>query len=525
MQTPHRLSVIMAGIAILISACSAPVKVKEIVPSPPSGLVYSTAVPLLLRQLEQWESPASRGDATAVERYNYLVARLIQAIDSASLNPWSGSITVSDAEGSYQLSARAPVGVSTGRGQLTPTDSMQIKGEFGELQPINRGLGATLVSARSFAGIGHTQIRQNVPVRNVTAIIRFQTKQRAELVLLDPLQTETVQLRGKSQKLAAHYSAAMQVSLAKSRIDRLGFKRLLNPSRYDNTANLNFLQPYDPNRIPLLLVHGLDSTPATFGPMYLNLVNDPEIRRRYQFWVFSYPSGYPYHYSASLLRRELNEVLQEYPQHKGIVIMGHSMGGVISKLMLTNSGEKLWVKAFGKTPGQTRWNGPSRGLLENTLVFEDRKDIDRAVFFSAPHRGSNLAIHPIARMISSLVKMPGTLADARNTTLSFITADQAGLFLQSAPNSISTLSPKNPFVLAVNEIPPTKRVPHHTVVGDRGKGDTPQSSDGVVPYWSAHMSTAVSEKIVPSGHSSHAHPEGIEEARRILHLHLREHGY
>jgi hypothetical protein len=38
---------------------------------------------------------------------------------------------------------------------------------------------------------------------------------------------------------------------------------------------------------------------------------------------------------------------------------------------------------------------------------------------------------------------------------------------------------------------------HHSIIGDRGKGDTPNSSDGVVPYWSSHLATAKSEKIVP----------------------------
>ena len=100
------------------------------------------------------------------------------------------------------------------------------------------------------------------------------------------------------------------------------------------------------------------------------------------------------------------------------------------------------------------------------------------------------------------------------------TADIAGLTMSSAPNSIGTLSPNNPFVREINKIPITPRVPYHTIAGDRGKGDTPDSSDGVVAYWSSHLDGAVSEKIVPSGHGSHENPEGIEEARRILKLHL-----
>ncbi len=109
---------------------------------------------------------------------------------------------------------------------------------------------------------------------------------------------------------------------------------------------------------------------------------------------------------------------------------------------------------------------------------------------------------------------------------SVVTADAASLQLQRAPNSVDTLSPDNRFVKEVNKLPIAPGIPHHSVMGDRGKGGNkdrtkPVSSDGIVPYWSSHLDGAVSEKIVPSNHSAHQHPEGIAEARRILHLHLK----
>jgi hypothetical protein len=189
--------------------------------------------------------------------------------------------------------------------------------------------------------------------------------------------------------------------------------------------------------------------------------------------------------------------------------------------MVTDAGDSLWLKAFGKPPSKTPMMGPSKKLLEEILIFENRSEIDRAIFFSAPHRGSDLATHWIGSAFARLIRVPGLIADVRNVALSVATADQAGLLIQAAPNSIGTLSPKNPFVLAVNKIPITPGVEYHSVIGDRGKGDTPDSSDGVVPYWSSHLPGAASEKVVPSGHGSHVHPEGIEEASRILKLHLK----
>ena len=154
------------------------------------------------------------------------------------------------------------------------------------------------------------------------------------------------------------------LGMSKTRVDKLGLARLLRPSRYNDTANLNFMQPYDPKRIPVLFVHGLDSTPATFAPMYFKLLQDPEIRENYQFWVFSYPSGYPYPYSASLLRRELDEVKRDYPGHKNMVIVGHSMGSLISRLMVTDAGDKLWVRAFGHKPSETKCHRPQPGAAD-----------------------------------------------------------------------------------------------------------------------------------------------------------------
>jgi pimeloyl-ACP methyl ester carboxylesterase len=205
-----------------------------------------------------------------------------------------------------------------------------------------------------------------------------------------------------------------------------------------------------------------------------------------------------------------------------MVIVGHSMGCLISRLMVTDAGDKLWIRAFGSKPSETKKiTGHSRELLMDSLVFSDRKEIDRAVFFSGPHRGSILASNWVGRTASRLVKTPGMIADMRNVVFSAATADIAGLTMSSAPNSIGTLSPTNPFVVEINKLPIVPRVPYHSIMGDRGKGDTPKSSDGVVEYWSSHLEGAVSEKIVPSGHGSHENPEGIEEARRILLLHLK----
>jgi pimeloyl-ACP methyl ester carboxylesterase len=507
---------LICGVALL-SQCSAPVSVRMEKPIAPAGAPAASAgIDHHLASIRDAHDRILRGDDSAVPAYNYSVARLVEELERSGADPWSGTIT----SGSFRIKGAYPARSKPLEHKLIPTDTLRFRGKIAEEQSKVDGLGAPVVEVGSIENLGHVKLRENLPLRNLTALVRFEGN-LVILELVDPYQVEQVGLGASMHRLAADYGAAIMLGMSHARVDKLGLARLLRPTRYNDTANLNFMQPYDPKRIPVLFVHGLDSTPATFAPMYFKLLEDPEIRENYQFWVFSYPSGYPYPYSASLLRRELDEVRRDYPGHKNMVIVGHSMGSLISRLMVTDAGEKIWISAFGKSPSETRnITGHSRDILLKSAVFEDRKEIDRAVFYSGPHRGSELATNWIGRTAARLVKMPGLLADTRNVLLSTATADVAGLVMNSAPNSIGTLSPDNPFVREINKIPITPRVPYHSIMGDRGKGDTPDSSDGVVAYWSSHLDGAVSEKIVPSGHGSHENPEGIEEARRILKLHL-----
>lgn len=132
-----------------------------------------------------------------------------------------------------------------------------------------------------------------------------------------------------------------------------------------------------------------------------------------------------------------------------------------------------------------------------------------------------MAAHRIGRLGASLVRLPITLLRAGGDAIKIMTMSAGDLPLRRIPNSIDTLAPSNRFVRAINTIPVTKGIPYHSIMGDRGRGDTPNSSDGVVPYWSSHLEEAQSELIVPSNHSAHQNRQAIEEVRRILKLHAR----
>ena len=475
---------------------------------------------LVAAQLAAERLRAHPSDKQARDLYDFAVGRSIQVIEDARLAPWHRAITVSSPNGPYTLSTILHPGPDREPAdyEIIPADSVIVGGTYFTRRITVAGLGAPLVVMRRepVAAFRKTFASRRMYAA-ATALIRFHGR-RAEIEFLDPFETDDVVLAGHTYPLAADYTAPLAVGLTIERPDKLGLIRLLRPEKYADTARLTRLQPYDPNRTPVIFVHGLQDTPASWTPMINALWGDPEIRRRYQLWVYSYPSGYPYSYSAALFRKELDAIARAYPNRKRIVLIGHSMGGMVSRLMITDAGDKIWRSYVGKSPAQTNIPGKQREIFEEALVFNHRPEVKRVVFMSTPHRGSDFATNWVGRIAASLVRIPFQVASIPITVFSGTetTTDFAALKLKRMPNSIDTLSPKNRFVVAVNKIPITPGIPYHSIIGDRGRGDTPKSSDGVVAYWSSHLDGAQSELIVPSNHSSPRNPQAIAEVRRIL---------
>jgi pimeloyl-ACP methyl ester carboxylesterase len=311
---------------------------------------------------------------------------------------------------------------------------------------------------------------------------------------VEPLASESVELAGHPFPLAADYTAALAMLMARERPAKIAFSRFLQPEKYAYTAKLTRLQLYDPKRTPVIFVHGLDDTPACWSRMINSFRGDPEVRRRYQLWVYSYPSGFPYPYAAGLFREALDGINREFPGHKPIVLVGHSMGGMVCRLMVTDVGDKLWV-------------------------FNHRPEVRRVIFMSTPHRGSKLASFWLGRIVAARVRTPSAFARIRREAMPLVVPDPAVHRLHRMPNAVDTLSPRDRFVQAINQFPIAASVRYHSIIGDRGRGDTPRSSDGVVPYWSSHLDGAESELVVPSGHGTQLNQEAIAEVGRILKEH------
>jgi pimeloyl-ACP methyl ester carboxylesterase len=457
-------------------------------------------------------------DGQARSLYNFSVARAVEALERTNLQPWKQPVSVVTEEGRCVLTSPKPKDSEhdPNRYDLYLTDSLKIGGKFFKTRRTVDGIGAPLVAVERRE---NAQSRKHYELRriyaSITALIKFNGR-RAELDFVDPLMTERVVLGDHVFPLAADFSASIAMLMARERPERIGFARVIHPEAYADTAGLFQLQQFDPARNPVIFVHGLQETPASWAPMIDSLRDDPWIREHYQFWLFSYPSGYPYPYSAALLRGYLHGIEHAFPMHKRIVLIGHSMGGMICRLLITDAGDKIWLAFFGKPPGRTPLTGETRKLLEESLVFNHSPEIKRVIFISTPHRGSKLASGWIGRVGASLVRTPQRFTSIYNSAEPLLIADPAARELNRMPNSIDTLEPNDRFVEEVNKIPITPGIPYDSIMGDRGRGDTPNSSDGVVPYWSSHLDGAQSELIVNSNHSAEVNSQAIREVKRIL---------
>lgn len=549
----HRLSLLALASSLLFSSCAQYASVSQIRPRfrPVSTTVGalvsaeqcitkglkqgktnpSAAIGELLTAAEAASKELARNpkDTGAREAYNFAVARVLGIIQDAKLDPWKEPLRVPAQGGDYILAHKPDPrpGWNPSMYDFTPADQFDITGTYVTRHERKEGVGAPIVAIGKEANLELARKNFGMPrvYYGVTALIRFEGR-RAVLAFEDPLTVENVTLGGRSMPLAADFTVPIAVMLAQMNPKKLELARVLQPGKYAETARIARLQPYDPNKTVVLVVHGLMDSPATWAPMINYLRADPQIRQRYQFWFYSYPSGYPYPYSASILRQELDAVQKRFPLRKKMVVIGHSMGGCISRLLITDPGDKLWMGAFQKPPEQVPLPAETKQIYRDALIFNRRPEVGRVIFISAPLRGSDLATNWIGRLGSSLVKSPATLVKAGKDALSVVTLQPGYMNLRRIPTSVDTLAPNNYFVRAINTIPLVPDVPHNVICGDRGKGGNkdktkPVMSDGVVPYWSSHLDTAQSELIVPSSHSAHQHPKAIAEVQRILRAHGR----
>jgi pimeloyl-ACP methyl ester carboxylesterase len=424
--------------------------------------------------------------------------------------------------------------------QTGETSQLQIEsGKPGEYQPTSFGqiLKAASVNRKGLdedvtrTGVGGTVVgvQQSLPTPRleplkgfrlpVTAVVDFPKLSRepaARLRFLDPNKVSNIDLEGNRYPLAADFSASI-ASYGRVNENWIGFLNMVRGERMRGGSGLLMLQPYDPTRIPVIFVHGLLSSTYVWRDVVNSLMADPELRQHYQFWGFSYPTGNPIAYSALLLRDDLRYAQQRYG-FKQVILIGHSMGGILSRMQVTNSGRAIWNEGFGSKADQLYAEVPEDSLVKRALIFDANPTVKRVIFVCTPHRGSTLATGGIGALGMRLIRLPLKVASAIPKSVAAALAPNNDLRKYRAPTSISGLSPSNPLFKGLDKLP--IEAPHNSIIGDRGRGDTPNSSDGVVPYGSSHLDSAQSELIVPTDHGAMKSQKTIAEIHRILLLQI-----
>lgn len=340
------------------------------------------------------------------------------------------------------------------------------------------------------------------------------------------LNRTTVEIGNTQVPLELDLTTYRAYTLSQSRIWDLGRLQFLAPSERIK-SRLIFNQPFDPNRIPVVFVHGTFSSPVTWAEMVNTLLADTELRRRYQFWTFMYGSGNPLVRSVNELRDTLTaEVARLDPQGtnaalRDMVVIGHSQGGLLTKATAVDTGDVMWRMVSTNRFEDAKLTEEQRKAVAQHLFLKPLPFVGRVVFIATPHRGSYLSGSFVRRLAQRLVSFPSAVKIRSQQLMDLMAGSEAaGFFNGRVPTSLDGMSPKNPALLAIAEIPVSPPIKANSIIAAEGNGDYRKSRDGLVTYQSAHVDYAESEFIVRSFHSCLDNPATIEEVRRILHVHL-----
>jgi pimeloyl-ACP methyl ester carboxylesterase len=411
-------------------------------------------------------------------------------------------------------------------------------GEFKVRGLLNRyrqdGLGVPLAAELEPAGEGAEAeaARKRIPPRlkvPVTALLRIEDvllgiatgnlRGRIDVYAADV--ATTADIGGRSVPLELEPTAALAYQLEGAPVWDSELGAFLSALKPPFPGGLIMLHPYRPGSVPVVLVHGTASSPARWADIVNELQNDPKLRGRIQFWLFTYNTSNPILLSASDLRQGLQRIRTEIdpggrdPTLDQLVVIGHSQGGLLTRLMVTDSGTRFWDAVTDVPFDKIDVSPETRALVERAMFFEPQPYVRRVVFIATPHRGSfrvsSLVLGLVRRLVTLPLKVVGGITEL---------AKNRGLPKEAAPTAVDNMLPTNRFIRTLSASPIAPGVTAHSIIPVKGPGLPKGQDDGVVKYESAHLEGVASEKIVRSEHSTQSIPATILEVRRIIYEHL-----
>jgi pimeloyl-ACP methyl ester carboxylesterase len=362
----------------------------------------------------------------------------------------------------------------------------------------------------------------------LTAVKEERPGQVPLLKLYDAFDPSVVRSSYGSHPIAANFTATLAVLNSHGRkVAGSAAGSFIRPDNPRFATGIYLIQPYDPNKIPILFVHGLISSPISWQNLTNDLCSDPKILEHYQPWFFLYPTGQPMLESAEQLREDL-QATQKLFDPAGtavashhVVVIAHSMGGLLAHTLVSDSNDALWNAFATKPLNNLTLSAGEKHLISGYFFFRHQPCVDRVIFLAVPHRGSRLAAGIAGSIGNRLIRHPKTAAEAMKE----LAAENPGVLnryfsrvsARGGPTSLFSLAP-NPLLDRLASLP--IRVPYYSIIGDRGLDGGTRSSDGVVAYSSSHLAGAESEKIVPAGHTLISNEAAVLEIKRILEKNL-----
>ena len=428
--------------------------------------------------------------------------------------------------------------------RFVSTTSLKVRGLRNRYR--TPGLGASLAASIAtgqaspkIAGSKRIGPRTKVPV---TAILRLKNARASlasglvsgQLEVYAADQTSAVTVDGQQQTIESDSTAALAYQLNDSPLYDMEIASFLRGGIFSGIVpkdraqdGLFTLHPYRPGKIPVVLVHGTASSPARWAELINELEGDPRIRENFQIWVFLYDSGYAVGYSAGRLRSALTNALHDFdpegkdPALQRMVVIGHSQGGLLTKMTAIDNGTRLWDLISSKPFNEIKVSPETRSLLQRSLFFTPLPFVKQVVFIATPHHGAMLAAQQwVTDLAARLVTLPATMINGIAQAAASTGDEKLTAVLRRPPTAIDNMNPNHPGLKVLASIPVSPQIRAHSIIAVEGDGPKEEGDDGVVAYKSAHIDEAVSEKIIRWGHSCQDQPETIEEVRRILLEHL-----
>ncbi|MAS95318.1 MAG: hypothetical protein CMO55_19130 [Verrucomicrobiales bacterium] len=517
-----RIAAIAGIAAIVLPGCALQVKVREDWQGPNHSIPLDSTV-------NTWQEIRS-GRLPATERlhdYNHAVRNAVVQIAQNWETEKQALSVINTTEGKLNLRVD-PINVrAIGLvDEVVPADFVRVKKGL-ETETEVEGVGASLLVRQQW-----TEQDPMIPKTGlwypVTAVLNLDQPRSPILELYDPTKIANLSSMDGPVPLAVDYTAPFARDFQDRQFQFLKVPAFLKYEKFADRMGIHRVSAFDPEKTACILVHGIYSSPVTWKEALNGMYENQSIRERYEFWSFGYPTGAPIPYLAAEFRKAVEDLIA-FRRSRGakdldLVIIGHSMGGLLAKAATQHSGDEDWNKFFTVPIEQLEVKEKDREVLRNLVYYEPIPEIEKVIFCAVPHRGSKVPEKAPLKLVGDLVQLPNQLAQLSKDIVKQSRNALTPLGMEVAkakPSSLDQLRESSFAAVGYLDKPLNPNVQYFSIIGCKEKDCPPldQVSDGVVPYSSAHIEGVVSEKIVTgSPHGVHRQKEGIQEIVRILNL-------